>query len=1089
MSDAKYFQRGKLQELRAELLSEKRDPKHTKKKTTLKKVVANMTMGSDMAPLCSEVIACMTIPSLEVKRMVYLYLVNYGRSRPEIANLALQHMLKDADDHNPLVRAQAIRTMSYLYVERVIDALCDPLRYSLKDKDPYVRKTAALCVVKLCMYDRTLVEEEQFIDMLKSLLSDANPAVVANAVAALTEISECSQRIKLRLNLKVASKLIQALNQCSEWGQVYILEALMLVIPQEEGDAEMLAERIIPRLQHANSAVILAAIKLIVYLLNYMPNPDTVHSFCHKLTPPLITLLNSRPEVQYVTLRNIQLIIQRRPEVLKHQLKAFFCKYNDPIYVKLAKLEILIRLTTPKNVHVVLLEFQEYAAEVDVDFVRKAVRCIGRLAIKIEQGADQCIEVLLRLIQTKVNYVVQEAVVVIKDIFRKYPNRYESIIGTLCENLDSLDDAEAKSAMIWVIGEYADRIDNADDVLDGFLDDFLEESTDVQLALLTATVKLFIKRPTLGQELVPKVLKWATEEVDNPDLRDRGYIYWRLLSTDPAAAKEIILSQKPDISAEAENLDPLLLEELLMNISSLATIYHRPPASFIPGAKRRFLPNSKVLQSQRVLPPGMEINLEDASPSSSIVDDSSNQVPVVKEETSSTSDSSFDPLSLGPSDTTTAMPNPYTLDESAPTTNIMSRGHMAMSSHLADLLDLDFNDTIPHPTSGETPPSVEAVGIDSTTGGMAGFTMNYGDGQSHGTYAQLESDFLQGTGETKELHPTVGENPFGADALLHGIEQPAVETRSAFRNAFSGATSVEPTPSPPAIRKAFTNTFNPTEGGLTTDLANSLQALNMSPAASPVMSSNMITAVQPTQPESPTESYVAKKSVLLSAQSAKGLEVQGTFGRRQGQLFLDLTFGNFSGQPVGNFALQFNKNSYGLWPATQLAVPTLEPQTSFETTLPLTTTGPVQTMTPVNNLQVALKSSLGIFYFQMLFLLHILFQEDARLEQNDFLSAWKEIPDAMQKLTTVYSLNYTSMLQVRQKLHRNNIFTVAERVVDGMTHFYASAKTLDGSVFLSELKVDPSFQVCYCATKTFATALLNAYQTAVEALLVSGAHC
>jgi vesicle coat complex subunit len=57
------------------------------------------------------------------------------------------------------------------------------------------------------------------------------------------------------------------------------------------------------------------------------------------------------------------------------------------------------------------------------------------------------------------------------------------------------------------------------------------------LALLTATVKLFVQRPTAGQELVPKVLKWATEEVDNPDLRDRGYIYWRLLSTDPAAAK------------------------------------------------------------------------------------------------------------------------------------------------------------------------------------------------------------------------------------------------------------------------------------------------------------------------------------------------------------------------------------------------------------------------------------------------------------------------------------------------------------------------------------------------------------------------
>lgn len=50
----------------------------------------------------------------------------------------------------------------------------------------------------------------------------------------------------------------------------------------------------------------------------------------------------------------------------------------------------------------------------DVDFVRKAVRAIGRCAIKVEQSAEKCVSTLLDLIQTKVNYVVQEAVVVIK---------------------------------------------------------------------------------------------------------------------------------------------------------------------------------------------------------------------------------------------------------------------------------------------------------------------------------------------------------------------------------------------------------------------------------------------------------------------------------------------------------------------------------------------------------------------------------------------------------------------------------------------------------------------------------------------------
>ncbi|CAN0244907.1 unnamed protein product, partial [Hapterophycus canaliculatus] len=95
--------------------------------------------------------------------------------------------------------------------------------------------------------------------------------------------------------------------------------------------------------------------------------------------------------------------------------QVFFCKYNDPIYVKMEKLETIIRLVNDRNIdQQVLLELKEYAQEVDVEFVRKAVRAIGRCAIKLERAAERCINVLLELIQTKVNYVLQEAVIVIK---------------------------------------------------------------------------------------------------------------------------------------------------------------------------------------------------------------------------------------------------------------------------------------------------------------------------------------------------------------------------------------------------------------------------------------------------------------------------------------------------------------------------------------------------------------------------------------------------------------------------------------------------------------------------------------------------
>ena len=52
-------------------------------------------------------------------------------------------------------------------------------------------------------------------------------------------------------------------------------------------------------------------------------------------------------------------------------VQVFFCKYNDPAYVKMEKLEIMIRLASDRNIDQVLLEFKEYATEVDVEFVRK----------------------------------------------------------------------------------------------------------------------------------------------------------------------------------------------------------------------------------------------------------------------------------------------------------------------------------------------------------------------------------------------------------------------------------------------------------------------------------------------------------------------------------------------------------------------------------------------------------------------------------------------------------------------------------------------------------------------------------------------
>lgn len=846
MSDSKYFgtnKRGEIFELREELGNQKEE----KRKEAVKKVIAAMTVGKDVSELFTDVLNCIQTNNLELKKLVYLYVINHAKMQPDRAILAVNTFQRDASDPNPLIRALAIRTMGCIRVDKVIEYLCEPLRKCLTDKDPYVRKTAAICVAKLYDMQPERVEEQGFLDTLHNLLSDSNPTVVANAVAALTEIDDLSGKNIFNISTSNLQKLQSALNECTEWGQVFILHALSKYRPKDSRDAESIIERVVPRLNHANSAVVLASVRIIMMFMEHIQNAETIKTLCRKMAPPLVTLLTTKePEIQYVALRNINLIVQKRPSILQNELRVFFIKYNDPIYVKMEKLEILIMLASDKNIDQVLNEFKEAASEVDVEFVRKAVRAIGRCAIKISQASEQCIEVLLDLIKTKINYVVQEAIIVIKDIFRKYPNRYESVIATLCENLDTLDEPEAKASMIWIIGEYAERIENANELLDTFLEGFNDENPQVQLALLTATVKLFLKKPKDTQEMVQKVLNSATQETDNPDLRDRGYVYWRLLSTDPEAAKNVVLGKKPLISDNTIRMDESLLDDLISNISNLASIYHKPPESFVPRLREVKRERSNVSKKQ-----------EKEAPKSS-----------------------------------------------------------SKASSIFDMEDVE-----------------------------------------------------------KELPKTSSPK-----SLIDDFD-------------FFGSPSVPTT-----------------------------------------------TTIQ--------------KEIILPADKGQGMQISGAFVRKNGNTYFDLTFSNLSPAPQSSFAIQFNKNSFGLFPS-QPQISSIPPGQSADQSL-LMTLNPslLNPSLPLSNIiQIAVKNNVGVYYFQANFPLHALFVEKASFPKADYLALWKSIDKEHFKDLPV-SL---SSSQIQQKLTAHNFAYVANREVQQEEFLYFSATLAKDNIhILLEIQVGPS---------------------------------
>lgn len=111
--------------------------------------------------------------------------------------------------------------------------------------------------------------------------------VVANAVAALSEIDEVSKTEVFRINTNNLNKLLAALNECTEWGQVFILNSLAKYSPRDPREAESIAERVTPRLQHANSAVVLSAVKVLMKYMDLITSQEVVKALCKKMAPPL----------------------------------------------------------------------------------------------------------------------------------------------------------------------------------------------------------------------------------------------------------------------------------------------------------------------------------------------------------------------------------------------------------------------------------------------------------------------------------------------------------------------------------------------------------------------------------------------------------------------------------------------------------------------------------------------------------------------------------------------------------------------------------------------------------------------------------
>ena len=573
----KYFQNRNPED--AELQEGLNSLKLEKQKDAMKQIIASMTIGKDVSKLFPDVVKIIRTKNIELKKLVYLYLINYAKIKPDLIFLAVAAFHSDAKEGaTPLIRGLAIRTMGCIQVPEVVTYLCETLSLCFKDKDPYVRKIAALCVPKLYITSPQLVRENGFLNTLHDCLKDDNPVVVANAMQALTEISVLSGANQLKLKSKNLKHILDSLSKASEWGQVSILDALILYNPKKASHAEEVIEGVLPRLSHANPGVVMSAIKVVLKFMDQIDNIDKVRNYCKKLSNSLMSVLMSYPEIQYVLLRSLHAIVQKRPMLLDKDFKYFFVQYNDPIYVKLEKVDILYKLCDNKNFEVIIKEFTSYAlTETNSELIHKSVKYIGCVGYKFEKSLDICVESLSKIIENNNDEAISESIIVSRDLMRKYKGRALELINKLNVDLiNSLSDQNAKSAALYILGDFCTMIPKSTEMITYFVNNFsnVEYSSKVRLQILNAGVKNFVNKPDESEEIVKLCLQKGAVESENPDIRDRAYIYWRLLETDPDIAKDMMVSEKPPFDfTDEDDLEPDVVDDMICNMTNVSAVY------------------------------------------------------------------------------------------------------------------------------------------------------------------------------------------------------------------------------------------------------------------------------------------------------------------------------------------------------------------------------------------------------------------------------------------------------------------------------------------------------------------------------------
>ncbi|PHJ19532.1 heat repeat-containing protein [Cystoisospora suis] len=183
-NECQYFEEGHFNA--SQVKKELQDDSIDSKVTAMKRLLAAHATGTDVSGLLPEVVKAIAVPDLELKRLVYLFLIQHAEGSRDLALLSINSFQKDLTDRNQVVRASALKALASIRLLEVVQLLVASVKRASVDSSPFVRRTAAQCIIKVFSLDQDQFEDLK--NVVLTLLADVEISVVGSALIAYREL-------------------------------------------------------------------------------------------------------------------------------------------------------------------------------------------------------------------------------------------------------------------------------------------------------------------------------------------------------------------------------------------------------------------------------------------------------------------------------------------------------------------------------------------------------------------------------------------------------------------------------------------------------------------------------------------------------------------------------------------------------------------------------------------------------------------------------------------------------------------------------------------------------------------------------------